>query len=81
MKKLSKALILFTAIFSVINISNKAIVVNAGANDRTPPTLNYSSVNNDVEKFYTSTSSGSVTGLKGDALLEQLAKILEDNHK
>ena len=81
MRKLSKALILFTAIFSVINISNKAIVVNAGANDKTPPTLNYSSVNNDVEKFYTSTSSGSVTGLKGDALLEQLAKILEDNHK
>ena len=80
MKKVSKLLVIMATIFSCINISN-TIVVSAGTNDRPEPPKNYAYVNENVEAFYTANALGSVVGLKGDALLEQLAKILEGNHK
>ena len=80
MKKISKLLLVMATLFSFINVSN-TLVVNAGSNDRPEPAKNYQSVNENVELFYTATDSGSVQGLKGNELLEQLAKILEDNHK
>ena len=81
MKKRLGLFLFMATIFGCITFNSNTLVVNAGANDKTPPATSYASVNNDVEAFYTSTSAGSVEGLKGDALLEQLAKVLEVNHK
>ena len=74
-----------TTLFGVVSIANP-IITNAGDNDKVGqsnylPATKYWSVNDDVESFYTSTSSGSVKGLKGDELLEKLAEILEDNFR
>ena len=81
MKKRLGLFLFMATIFGCITFNSNTLVVSAGSNEYAQPATNYASVNNDVEAFYTSTSAGSVEGLKGDALLEQLAKVLEVNHK
>ncbi len=59
------------------------VVAQAGDNDRTnsdPLVTTYADEINDVNEFYTTTNYD-VTGLKGDALLEQLAELMEVKHR
>ncbi len=54
--------------------------VYAAQNDQTAPAQTYINETN-LEQYYTQSSAGSVTGLKGDDLLEQLAKIMILKHR
>ena len=77
------AFILLTLIFSLCFgfASKKISEVEAGANEYSSPTQKYLSENNDISSFYTSSSVGSVSGLKGDNLLEKLAQIMTVKHR
>ncbi|MDD7736286.1 MAG: hypothetical protein SOW55_02665, partial [Bacilli bacterium] len=70
--------ILLTLIFSLcFGFTSKTISeVEAGANEYSSLAQKYLSENNDISSFYTSSSAGSVSGLKGDNLLEKLAQIM-----
>ncbi len=75
--------ILLTLIFSLcFGFTSKTISeVEAGANEYSSLAQKYLSENNDISSFYTSSSAGSVSGLKGDNLLEKLAQIMEVKHR
>ena len=75
--------ILLTLIFSLCFgfASKKISEVEAGANEYSSPRERYLGENNDISSFYTSSSVGSVSGLKGDNLLEKLAQIMTVKHR
>lgn len=62
---------------------NNTVIAKAGNNDKTDSDIlltTYVNEINDVYGFYT-TSGYDVTGLKGDALLEKLAELMEVKHR
>lgn len=65
------------------NLTIKTLANNvfAGANEKQAPKQTYLAENNDVLGYYKNSSAGSVSGLVGSELLEQLAKISTVKHR
>lgn len=79
-RKFLTAVLSFALVTTFFTFQDK-YVANAGANEMSAPLQRYASENNNVDAFYTSSNAGSVEGLKDDALLEQLAKIMSEKHR